>query len=107
LSQDAYANEVVDILGLSEAVVSLLMTMYWSGLPIDTIPEVEVSESDHAPLISCKVSHLDGNAYCLAISTCADIATEHPHGIISEQTTSRSFGCCVTHWLLFEGNSIS
>ena len=46
LSQEAYANEIVNTMGLSDAVPSMTMTPYHSGLPINAIPSIDVSNSE-------------------------------------------------------------
>jgi len=51
LSQETYANETVNSMGPWEASVTLTMTPYCSHFPIDTIPEVDISDSDHHLLI--------------------------------------------------------
>ena len=46
LSQEAYANKIVNAMGLSDAVSSTTMTPYHSGLPINAIPPIDImSES--------------------------------------------------------------
>jgi hypothetical protein len=52
LSQEAYANLIVESMGLSDASVSPKMTPFRSGYPIDTIPKKEMSADQRAPLIS-------------------------------------------------------
>ncbi len=42
-----------DQMGLSTANKSPLMTPYRSSFPIDTIPEISMSDEDRAPLIEC------------------------------------------------------
>jgi hypothetical protein len=51
LSQEAYANQIVDAMGMSDATTSPTMTPYRSGLPIDAIPPVNMTESERAPLL--------------------------------------------------------
>jgi hypothetical protein len=43
LSQEGYAAAIVDEMGLSNANKSPMMTPFHSGLPVDTIPHVDVS----------------------------------------------------------------
>jgi hypothetical protein len=45
-----YAAAIVEEMGLSHADKSPLMTPFHSGLPIDTIPLVEMSPEERAPL---------------------------------------------------------
>ena len=52
LSQEAYAQEIITSMGLTEAVVCPKMTPFRSGLPIDAIPEIDMSVNDSAPLLS-------------------------------------------------------
>ena len=43
LSQEAYANIIVEAMGLGDASVSPLMTPFRSGYPIDAVPHQEMS----------------------------------------------------------------
>jgi hypothetical protein len=52
LSQEAYANVIVETMGLSDASVSPKMTPFRSGYPIDIIPHRDMSLTDRAPLIA-------------------------------------------------------
>ncbi len=50
ISQEGYAAVIVDDMGLSNANRSPLMTPFRSGFPIDTIPSIDMSPDDRAPL---------------------------------------------------------
>jgi hypothetical protein len=52
MSQEGYAAAIVEEMGLSSANKCLMMTPFRSGLPIDTIPHVEMSPEERAPLIA-------------------------------------------------------
>jgi len=74
ISQEAYANSIVDELGLSQANVSPLMTPFRSGFPVDTIPHVDMSVEARAPLIS-KMQCWLGMINWLTMGTRPDLAT--------------------------------
>ena len=46
LSQESYANEIVDLMGQMHATVSPCVTPYHSGLPVDAVPHVEMSSAN-------------------------------------------------------------
>jgi hypothetical protein len=74
ISQEGYAAAIVEDMGLSSANKSPLMTPFRSGLPIDTIPSVEMSPDDRAPLIAKMQSWL-GMINWLQMCTRPDLAT--------------------------------
>jgi hypothetical protein len=74
ISQEAYANSVVEEMGLSNANTSPLMTPFRSGFPVDTIPTVDMSDADRAPLIAKMQSWL-GMINWLTQGTRPDLAT--------------------------------
>ena len=76
LSQEAYANEIINTMGLSDAVSSTTMTPYRSGLPIDAIPPVDMSDSEREPLLTAYRQFL-GMLNWLSISTRPDLTTAH------------------------------
>jgi len=76
LSQEAYANQIVESMGLSDSVSSPTMTPYRSGLPIDCIPPVDMSDSERAPLLTLYRRFL-GMLNWLTISTRPDLMTVH------------------------------
>lgn len=49
ISQEGYADAIVAEMGLSNANKSPLMTPFRSGLPVDTIPHVDMSPESRAP----------------------------------------------------------
>ena len=76
LSQEAYANQIVESMGLSDSVSSPTMTPYRSGLPIDCIPPVDMSDSERAPILTLYRRFL-GMLNWLTISTRPDLMTIH------------------------------
>jgi hypothetical protein len=52
LSQEGYAAAIVEELGLSNANKSPMMTPFHSGLPVDTIPHIDMTPEERAPLIA-------------------------------------------------------
>jgi len=52
LSQEGYASAIVEEMGLSSANKCPMMTPFRSGLPVDTIPHVDITPEDRAPLIA-------------------------------------------------------
>jgi hypothetical protein len=76
LSQEAYANQIVDAMGMSDATASPTMTPYRSGLPIDAISPVDMTESERAPLLRTYRRYL-GMLNWLTISTRPDLMTAH------------------------------
>ena len=74
LSQEAYANQIIEAMGLSDAATSPTMTPYQSGLPIiaDAIPPVNMPDSECASLLSAYHCYL-GMLNWLTISTCPDL----------------------------------
>jgi hypothetical protein len=74
LSQEGYAATIVEEMGLSNANKTPLMTPYRSGFPIDTIPSIEISPEDRAPLIGKMQSWL-GMINWLQMCTRPDLAT--------------------------------
>ena len=74
LSQEGYAATIVEEMGLSNANKTPLMTPYRSGFPIDTIPSIEMSPEDRAPLIGKMQSWL-GMINWLQMCTRPDLAT--------------------------------
>ena len=76
LSQEAYANHIIDSMSLSDATTSPTMTPYRSGLPIDTLPTIDMSNTERAPLLTKYRSYL-GMINWLASSTRADLTTAH------------------------------
>jgi hypothetical protein len=74
LSQEAYALSIVEEMGLTNANTSTLMTPFRSGFPVDTIPHIDMSENDRAPLIGKMQSWL-GMINWLTQGTRPDLAT--------------------------------
>jgi len=74
LSQEGYAATIVEEMGLSGANKNLLMTPFWSGLPVDAIPEIDMTSEDRAPLITKMQSWL-GMKNWLQMCTRPDLAT--------------------------------
>jgi hypothetical protein len=85
LSQEAYANEIVEAMGLADAVSSPTMTPFHSGLPIDALPNVDMSDSDRASLVSKYRGYL-GMLNWLAATTRPDLSTVH--SLLAIATTS-------------------
>jgi len=52
LSQEGYAAAIVKEMGLSNASKKPLMTPFHLGFPVDTIPDVDMSSEDRAPLVA-------------------------------------------------------
>ena len=73
-SQEAYANSVVKEMGLLNANTCPLMTPFRSGFRVDTIPAVDMSDTDRAPLIAKMQSWL-GMINWLTQGTRPDLAT--------------------------------
>jgi len=73
ISQEGYAAAIVDEMGLSQADKSPLMTPFHSGFPVDTIPLVDMSSEDCAPLTAKMQSWL-GKLNWLQMFTCLDLA---------------------------------
>jgi hypothetical protein len=46
LSQEAYANHITDFMGLSNATLSPTMIPHQSGLPMDTLPPIDMSDTE-------------------------------------------------------------
>lgn len=89
LSQEAYANQIVESLGLSDSVSSPTMMPYQSGPPIDTILLVDMYVSKRAPLLTmyqCFLSMLNW----LTISIRADLMTVHSLLSITTTTPTQS-----------------
>ncbi len=74
LSQEGYAAMIVEEMGLSNANISPFLTPFLSGLPIDTIPHVDMTPEDHAPLIA-KMQPWLGMINWLQMCTHPDLAT--------------------------------
>ncbi len=74
LSQEGYAATIVEEMGLTNANKSPLMTPYGSGFLIETIPHIEMSPEDHAPLVAKMQSWL-GMINWLQMCTHPDLAT--------------------------------
>jgi hypothetical protein len=74
ISQEGYAAAIVEEMGLSQANKSPLMTPYRSGLPVGTIPSIDMSSEDHAKLTAKMQSWL-GMINWLQMCTCPDLAT--------------------------------
>jgi len=74
LSQEGYAATIVKEMGLTNSNKAPLMTPYRSGLPIDTIPHVEMSAEERAPLVAKMQSWL-GMMNWLQMCTRPDLAT--------------------------------
>jgi hypothetical protein len=74
MSQEGYAAAIVEEMGLSSANKCLMMTPFRSGLPIDTIPHVEMSPEERAPLIA-KMQCWMGMINWLQQCTRPDLAT--------------------------------
>lgn len=74
LSQEGYIQSIVSDLGLTHANICPTMTPFRSGLPVDAIPHVELSDTDHAPVIDKMHSWL-GMLNWLCQGTRPDIAT--------------------------------
>jgi hypothetical protein len=73
LSQEAYANQIIEAMELSDAATSPTMTPYQSGLPMaDAIPPVNMPDSECASLLSAYHCYL-GMLHWLTISTCPDL----------------------------------
>ena len=76
LSQEGYAMAFVEAMGQSNANASARMTPYRSGLPIDTLPPVEMAETDREKLRS-RYQSVMGMLNWLSISTQPDLTTVH------------------------------
>ncbi len=74
LSQEGYAAAIVEEMGLSSANKSPLMTPFRSGLPVDTIPHIEMTHEERAPLIA-KMQSWMGMINWLQQCTRPDLAT--------------------------------
>jgi hypothetical protein len=74
LSQEAYANQIIESMGLLDAVTSPTMTPYRSGLPVDCIPPVDMSDTERAPLLK-QYRRFLGMLNWLAVSTRPDLTT--------------------------------
>jgi len=74
ISQEGNAAAIVDEMGLSQANKSPLMTPFHSGFPVDTIPLVDMSSEDCAPLTAKMQSWL-GVINWLQMCTHPDLAT--------------------------------
>ena len=74
LSQEAYANVIVDAMGLADASVSPKMTPFRSGCPIDTIPRKDMSDEQRLPLIA-RLRSWCGMLNWLSLGTRPDITT--------------------------------
>lgn len=74
ISQEGYAAAIVEEMGLSNANKSPLMTPFRSGLPIDTIPSIDMSAEERAPLTAKMQSWL-GMINWLQMCTRPDLAT--------------------------------
>ena len=68
LSQEAYANTIIDELGLTSANTNTHCSPYRAGFPIDTIPHVDMTAEERAPIIT-RVRSLLGMLNWLCIST--------------------------------------
>ena len=81
LSQEGYANLLLDAMGLQNAVTSLKMTPYWSGLPIDTLPlQSQICDSvtkrnENFEILKNKYRTFLGMLNWLSISTRPNLAT--------------------------------
>ena len=51
ISQEGYIQSIVSELGLTHANTCPTMTPFCSGLPVDAIPHVKLSDTDRAPVI--------------------------------------------------------
>ena len=76
LSQEGYAQMMVDAMGLQDATTSNKMTPYRSGLPIDTLQSSSMSDGDRSKLRTKYRSFL-GMLNWLSISTRPDLTTVH------------------------------
>ena len=74
LSQEGYIHSIVTELGLTHANTCPAMTPFRSGLPVDAIPHIELSDTDRAPIIDKMRSWL-GMLNWLCQGTRPDIAT--------------------------------
>ena len=74
ISQEAYATTIVSELGLNNANTCRLMTPFRFGSPVDTIPHVEMSEDERAPLVAKMQSWL-GMINWLTMGTRPDLST--------------------------------
>jgi hypothetical protein len=74
LSQEGYAATIVKEMGLSTATKCPLMMSFRSGLPVDTIPHIDMSPEDHASLIA-KMQSWMGMLNWLQRCTHPDLAT--------------------------------
>jgi hypothetical protein len=77
ISQEGYVTTIANELGLSSANKNPLMTPFQSGLPINTIPKVDMSPAERAPLIAKMQSWL-GMINWLQMCTRPDLATILP-----------------------------
>ena len=76
-------------MGLSDAVSSMTMTPYHSGLPIDAIPPVDMPDSKREPLLMAYRRFL-GMLNWLSISTHPDLTTAH--SLLAIATTAPTQG---------------
>jgi hypothetical protein len=63
-----------DCFSLSCATIPPMMTFFWSSLPVDAIPHINMSPDDHAPLIA-EMQTWMGVLHWLQQCTCPDLAT--------------------------------
>ncbi len=74
ISQEGYAAAIIEEMGLTNANKSPLMTPFRSGLPVDTIPAVDMTPEAWAPLTAKMQSWL-GMINWLQMCTRPDLAT--------------------------------
>jgi hypothetical protein len=74
MSQEGYIQSIISELGLTHANTCPTMTPFRSGLPVDAIPTVDLSDTDRAPIIDKMRSWL-GMLNWLCQGTWPDIAT--------------------------------
>lgn len=74
LTQQSFAENLIDSVNYSTASVSSYVTPYRSGLPIDSVPSIQLSSSDQDKL-RLNYQSLVGSPNWLAHTTHSDLST--------------------------------